>query len=169
MVITSYCLSLAATVLGFFEPFWKKMQTILIFNFLGNLLVGISYLLIGGYSGAGICAVACGQVFVNYFFDVKEKKVPSWLIAIYAIAFLSVNLSTFFHWYDGFSLVAAMLFVLSVAQSNAKNYRLLYAANSLVWIFYDIFAAAYGNLATHGILLLSTFLAMWMRDKKKKA
>ncbi len=168
MAYISYIVSFIATILGLLEPFGKKMKTILLFNFTGNFLVGISYLLTGSNSGAAICAVACGQVLVNYIFDTKEKKVPIWLIIIYAVAFLAVNLLSFAAWYDVLSLIAAMLFVISVAQSNSKHYRVLYFLNSAVWIFYDFLAGAYGNLITHIVLLIATFTAIIIRDKKKE-
>lgn len=167
METISYIASLIATVLGLCEPFWKKMKTILTFNFLGNLLVGISYFLVSGYSGAAICFVACVQVFINYIFDVKGKKIPVVLVIIHAVMFLLVNLFTFKEWYDILSLIAAMLFVLSVAQNDAKYYRIFYFSNSLVWIFYDFLAKAYGNLLTHIVLFLATSLAIFIRDRKK--
>ncbi len=163
----SYIASFIATVLGLCEPFGKKMQTILIFNFAGNFLVGLSYLLVTGYSGAAICCVACVQVFINYIFDIKKLKIPKWLIILYAIAFAAVNLVTFSRWYDILSLTAAMLFVLSVAQSNARYYRILYWLNSTVWIFYDFLSGAYGNLLTHIILFVATLIAIIIRDAKK--
>ena len=169
MEMISYILSIVATVLGLLEPFGKTMQIILVFNFAGNFLVGVNYFLTQSLSGAGICAVACVQVIINYFFDSQKKKVPKWLIGIYALAFLLVNLGTFSVWYDIFSLIAPMLFVLCVAQSDAKYYRIFYASNSIVWIFYDIFAKSYGNLFTHVILFLATSTAMMVRDRKKNA
>ena len=81
--------------------------------------------------------------------------------------FLLVNLFTFKEWYDVLALIAAMLFVLSVAQNNAKYYRVLYFANSTVWIFYDFLAKAYGNLLTHVVLFFATLLAIFIRDRKK--
>ena len=76
MATASYILSMIATALGLIEPYNKRMKTILIFNFIGNFLVGLSYLLVKGYSGAAICGVACVQVFINYNFNAKQKKVP---------------------------------------------------------------------------------------------
>ena len=92
MANISYIASFIATILGLIEPFGKNMKVILAFNFTGNLLVGLSYLMVGQLSGAAICAVACVQVIINFIFDLKGKKVPVWLIIIYAVAFLSVNL-----------------------------------------------------------------------------
>lgn len=167
MALISYIASLIATVLGLCEPFSKKMKMVLTLNFTGNLLVGISYFLVSGYTGAAICFAACVQVLINYIFDRQQKKVPVYLIFVYAVVFLTVNLFTFKVWYDVLSLTAALLFVLSVCQSNVKQYRILYAMNSSVWILYDILAGAYGNLFTHVILVVATFAAILIRDVKK--
>lgn len=166
--IISYIASAISTVLGLFEPFSKKMQTVLVFNFLGNFLVGASYLLVSSLSGGLICFVACVQVIINYIFATKGKKVPGWLVAIYAVAFLSVNMASFAHWYDVLSLLAALCFVLSVAQPDPKYYRLFFITNSSLWIVYDALAGAYGNLFTHVALFIATFIAIFVRDVKNK-
>ena len=169
MATISYIASMIATVLGLIEPFGKKMKTILTFNFLGNLLVGLSYLMVEQKSGALICFTACVQVLINYTFDAHGKKLPLWLIIVHALVFLAVNILTFAAWFDIFALVAAMLFVLSVAQNSTKYYRVLYVSNSLVWIAYDFLAKAYGNLVTHIVLFIATGIAIIIRDKRKKA
>lgn len=167
MLFFSYIASFISTVLGLCEPFGKKMKTVLTLNFTGNLLVGISYLLVSVYSGAAICFTACVQVIINYTFNTRGKKVPLWLIIVYAVTFLSINLITFSCWYDVFALVASMLYVVSIAQSDVKHYRVLFISNSVVWIFYDFLAKAYGNLTTHIVLFFATFIAIRVRNHKK--
>lgn len=162
----SYLLSLIATILGLCEPFGRKMKTILAFNFGGNLLVGTSYLLVSGFSGAAICFVACVQVVINYVFAVRGRKLPKLLVFISVIFFVFINMITFKVWYDVLTLMAAILFVLSVSQSKEKYYRILYFMNSTVWVIYDFLAGAYGNLATHIVLFVATFLAILLQDIK---
>ncbi|MBE7030409.1 MAG: YgjV family protein [Ruminococcaceae bacterium] len=166
MEFISYIASFISIILGLIEPFGKKMRTILTLNFSGNLLVGTSYLLIGGHSGAAICFAACVLGCINYVFDIKDKKIPTWLVAVYAVGFLSINLITFGAWYDVLALAASMLFVLSIVQNEAKYYRVLYAFNSTIWIFYDFLAGAYANLLTHIVLFVATFLAIALHDIK---
>ena len=166
MELFSYIASGIATILGICEPFGKKMSVVLILNFLGNLLVAVSYTLVSSISGAVICFTACVQVVINYFFDANKKKLPIGLIIAYAVVFLLVNLFAFTSWYDLFSLAATMAYVLSMAQSDVKKYRVLYAANSFLWIAYDIMTQSYGNLWTHIILFLSTGAAILLNRKK---
>ena len=165
--IISTIISVAATVEGLIEPFFKKMKTVLLFNLLGNALVGVNYLLTESYSGGMICGVAILGLCVNYYFTSREKKIPKWVIVLHAAAFLSANLIAFAYWYDVFALIASLLFVLSIAQDSTKYYRLLYISNSLVWIAYDIFAKSWGNLFTHSVLLVAIFISIMIRDRKK--
>ena len=168
MELLSYAASMISTVLGLFEPFSKKMKTVLTINFLGNVLVGTSYLLISRYSGAVVCGTAAIQLLINYSFTARGRKIPIALIFLHAAVFLAINLMTFAEWYDVFALAAALLFVISVAQGSTKYYRLLYISNSLLWIVYDALAGAYGNLATHVILFLATSAAIFFRDIHSK-
>ena len=169
MKLLSYILSSCATVLGLCEPFGKKMRTVLIFNFLGNFLVALSYLAIRTYNGFFICCAACIQVLINYLFKMNNKKLPAWLVVFYIISFAAINMLNFSHWYDLLALAASIIFVMSVAQTNTKFYRLNYASNSMLWIIYDLCAGAFGNLSTHIILSVSIFAAIVVRDKKKSS
>ena len=164
--VWSYVASIAAMVLGFFEPFNKKMSVVLVFSFVANLLVGISYVLVGGVSGALICVIAGIQLLINFVFNVKGKKVPMWLIIIYSLAYCTVNILTFAKWYDIFSLGAALGFVFSMAQSNPKYYRMLLILNMGSWLMYDILAQAYGNMVMHISSVLTILIAIYVRDVK---
>ena len=149
-----------------FEPFSKKMKTVLIFKFLVNGLVGINYLLSASYSGALICAVAILCLGVNYSFTSKEVEIPRWVVIFHSLIFLAANLVTFAHWYDVLALIASMLFVLCIVQKSTKYYRLIYIGNALIWIPYDILAKSYANLFTHVILAIAILISIFVRDRK---
>ena len=123
MEIISGILSTAATVLGICEPFNKKMSAVLVFNLAGNLLVAISYFVDGGsgaLSGALVCIVACVQVSINFVFAKKDKQIPVWLLVVYLISFIAVNLAIFKAWYDILALGAAVCYVFSISQMGTK-------------------------------------------------
>ncbi len=164
----SYALSLLATVLGIIEPFNKNMRMVLAFSCVGNFAVAISYLLVGSISGAIICFIGGAITFINFFFAKRGKDVPLWLVIIYAVVFAGASLPSFAYWYDAVSLVAAIVFVLSVAQPDPKYYRIFFILNSGLWIAYDFFAKAYGNLFTHVTLFVAIFVSIIIRDGIKK-
>ena len=173
MEFISYAASLMATVLGLCEPFNKKMKNVIIFSFLGNFLIAASYLIVSGVNGSGvsgalICLLACVQLAVNYVYTSKGKKVPLAAIIGHAVSFAVVNIVTFTFWYDIVTLIAALVFVMGMSQSNAKYYRLFFVLNSTLWIVYDILAGAYGNLFTHVVLFLAAVISVLVRNRKKK-
>ena len=136
----------------------------IVFSFVANLLVGISYVLVGGVSGALICVIAGIQLLINFILNIKGKKVPIWLIIAYSVAYCAVNIMTFSKWYDIFSLVAALSFVWSMSQSNSKYYRILLIVNIGSWLIYDILAQAYGNMLMHIASVMSILIAIYVRD-----
>ena len=67
----------------------------LFFVFTGSMLMGTSYLFTGlGVNGAVSSFIGGGQAITNYFFNAKKKPIPVWLIVIYALMFLGMNLAT---------------------------------------------------------------------------
>lgn len=171
MIYISWILSITATILGIIEPFNKKMTGVLIFNLIGNFIVGINYPLSGSLSisGMAICLVACVQVFINFFFFTrKEIEVPKWIIPVYLIVFYAVNLLSFTQWYDLLVFGTSTCYVLSISQKSTRMYRILYCINSALWILYDFLAHSYSNLATHIALVVFTLVSMVINDRKEK-
>ena len=59
---------------------------------------------------------------------------------------------------------AAICFCISLTQSNSTAYRFWFVFNPLLWIVYDILMMAYGNVVMHGIVLVSTVVAIIRLD-----
>lgn len=168
MELLSYLASLLATVSGICGPFWKKIEIVLLFNLFTNVSAGISYLLIGGYSGAAMAFIGGGQLIINHLFKTKLGKIPTYLIFIHIASFFVMNILTFTAWYDILMLTSSTIFVLGIVQTNSKHYRTINFFNCLLMVFYDILAKAYGNLFMHIILFSASILAIWVKDSKKK-
>lgn len=148
----------------------KGMKTILFFVFAGNALVATSYLIGGsGINGAASCYIGAAQAIINYFFESKNKLLPKWLVVIYVIAFIAVNLIV-----GGFSalgilaIVASLTFVMCIGQKSGAKYRFWTIVNMLLWITYDILSKSYGALTSHIPLLIFTVVGMIVHDRKMK-
>ena len=147
----------------------KSMKLILLLVFSANMLVATSYLLTGAYNGAASCFVGGAQAIINYFFDRKNKKLPVWLITIYALAFIGVNLLVFGHIFDLVAMVASLTFIMCVGQKTGRKYRVWTFINTVLWMTYDVLKASYGPLVTHGILLCTVISGFIMHDIRKKS
>lgn len=143
------------------------MKLILILICLANLFVGVSYLLTHAYTGAVTCFVGGTQTIINYFFERKNKKLPGWLITLYAITFVTVNLLVFQAWVDILALLASLVFILCICQKSGAKYRRCSFLNTSLWIVYDCISMSYGPLLTHGIQLSFVISGMILHDRRK--
>ena len=145
----------------------KNMFLILILLFLGNLFIGLSYFISNNMNGAMSCFVGAVQCLINWGFEFKGKELPKWLVAIYAVAFLTVNIIVFSGLADVLVIAASMLFIMCILQKNGKKYRLWTLANVILWFVYDLIKGAYGPLVTHSVQLVSTVSGMVIHDRKR--
>ena len=149
----------------------KSMKLILFLVFCSNIFIATSYLLGGsGINGAASCFLGGTQSIINYFFESKNKSIPRWLAAIYAVSFIVVNLVV-----GGFSplgilsIVACLSFIMCIGQKNGAKYRFWTIVNTCLWILYDILSKSFSALTTHIPLLIFTIAGMIIHDRKQKA
>ena len=147
----------------------ENMKKILFFVFCGNVLFATSYLVGGsGFNGAASCYLGGVQAIINYFFDSKGKPLPKWLVAIYAMSFVAINIVV-----GGFkplvflAIVACLTFVMCIGQKNGAKYRFWTIVNNSLWCLYDIISMSYGAVISHILLLVFTISGMIVHDRKK--
>ena len=171
MEILAFILSTIGTVCISISPLLKgkNMKLILLLTFSTNALMAISYLLTGAFNGAASCCLGAIQTIINYFLERKNKPIPSWLVAVYAAAFVVANILVFSHITDIIALLAAIAFVFIISQKNGKQYRVWTIINTVLWVVYDLITRSYGPLSTHAILLTTSLVGMVMHDRKKIA
>ena len=174
MLVLSYILSILGLISMICASLVKgeKMKTILFLVFCGNVLVATSYLAGGsGINGAAACYLGGLQTLINYFFDSKNKPLPKWLIAIYALAIIVLNI-----WVaNGISalgilvIVASLTFIMCIGQKSGAKYRFWTIVNMVLWCIYDILSASYSVLLTHVPQLSFAIIGMIIHDRKKNS
>lgn len=170
MQILSYVLSIAGLACMMAASLLKgsSMKKILLFVFLGNVLVATSYLFTQSWNGAASCFVGAAQTLINYFFDSKNKKLPTWLIVVYALAFVAVNLMVFTELTDCIAIVASLTFIMCIGQKSGKKYRIWSFVNMCLWCLYDVLKGSYAPLVTHVVQLGTVAVGMLLHDSNKK-
>ncbi len=145
----------------------KNITAILLTELAANLLVALSYLLLGGDAGALVCLTACMQVTASFFFAKRGKQVPKTLTAAFVAIYIALSALTFQSMRDILPCICAVAFALSVAQSKAAGYRLFMTVSAVLWLVYDVTVGAWGMLLTHGLLLVSLVIAICRQDIKR--
>ena len=148
----------------------RNMKLILFLVFVANASVATGYLLgDNGINGAVSCYIGAAQTIINYFFECKDKPIPKWLVAIYALAFISINL--YFGTNPGHTalvIIASLTFIMSIGQKSGAKYRFWTIVNMVLWCTYDVLSHSYSVLITHIPQLTFTVIGMLIHDIKKK-
>ena len=147
----------------------EEIKKNLFFVFSGSMFVGVSYLFTSaGINGSVSSFIGGLQAIINYFFNRNNKKIPKWLILVYVLIFLALNLAVINSPIGLLALFASLCFVGSISAENGKGYRLWQIVNSSLWISYDILSCSYGPLVTHSVLFGFTIVGMLINDYKVK-
>ncbi len=170
--IIAQILGIINTILCIVMMQFKKASSILIGQVASNLIISISFLLLGGNSGAWICIAAAIQSVIMYFIDRfsqkntgKKRKI---LLGIFLIVYIVGTIVFYQSWHDIFSGICAVLFVFSIVQKEAGKMRNFTLANSACWLVYDVATMAYTSIFTHLGILISTIIAKFRLDRKPK-
>ena len=163
----TYGLSILSTIGVILAMQFKSMKKIVVGQTLVNLMVAVSYFVLGGLSGAGICFIAIFQGILMYFFDRKEKKAPLWVVLFFLVLYIACSLVYFKGIEDLFPAIAAVCFGMSIVQQRPAASRLWYLPNPLLWCCYDLLIGAYGNLVMHFIVFICTLVGILRLDRKK--
>lgn len=152
----------------------RNMKTILFFVFFGNVLAATSYLLgDGGINGAASCYIGGVQTLINYLFDSKNKPLPKWLVVVYALSFVGVNIyvgavSEMKIYLVALAIIASLTFIMCIGQKTGAKYRFWTLFNFVLWGIYDALSGAWEVLVTvHVPLFIFTVAGMIVHDRKK--
>lgn len=164
------CLGIITTVVALLSVQFKKVESILIGQIISNVLVALSFGLLGGLSGAWICILAAIQTLIIYFLDrsetPKKEQKKAVLLVLFVIGYIVGTVIVYKGWGDIIAGICAILFVLAIAQTESGKLRVIMMLNALLWIIYDYKTRAYTNILTHGLELLSILAAMIRLDRK---
>ena len=171
MQILSYILSILGLLSLLLASVTKgeRMRLILFLIFLGNVLLGTSYFVGGdGLNAALSCFLGACQTIINYTFTSRKKPIPKWLLVIYMLSFIGLNL-----WVEGgitlpgmLVIAASFTFIMCITQSSGIPFRLWSMANAAIYCVYDCVTTSYGALVTHVVLFLFALLGLLVVDLK---
>ena len=146
----------------------KNIRIMLILDIVCNLMGGLSYIFLDGFSGSAVYFVAMLQAGVYCIFRFKNIEPPKWLTYVCCVAFVACSLTTYQKPQDIIAAVAALTCALALVQAKPSMYRVLMFANGILWMFYDVSVGAYGMILSHALTSGSALICMIRLDFKKK-
>ena len=150
----------------------RSSAGVLLGQILANGFSGLSYGLLGSFSGAWVCILAAiHSILISFIQKMEHRKRKRWILVtsvVFAIAYVAGSVVTFTRWPDVISCICALLFVVTIAQEDASGMRNVMLVSMTLWVMFDISVGAYTNIITHGSTIASILTAKIRLDKKKK-
>lgn len=168
--IIGQIISVFSLVISLVITQFKNVKYVLLGEIAANITIALSYIFLGGLSGGWVCIVATIQTIIVYLAntqDIPESK-RRLLPLVFAAVYMASTIIVYQSWRDIISCSCAILYILAIIQKSTKKYRQFMVTNSLMWILYDISTNAYVNLLTHGLMLVSLFIAIIRLDRKNE-
>ena len=136
-------ISIVIGILAVIMMQFKSMTKILVFQILCNLLTALTYFLLGGFSGAGLCVIAIVQSVTMFLYNLKHVPPHKPVILVFILLYLGCSAFYYQSPVDLFSALAAICFAMSIVQTQSARSRFWYLFNPLCCLIYDIFTKAY--------------------------
>ena len=151
-------------------------KKILIFSLISLALNGVSFIFLSAWSGlATVCIAITRNIIFLIQNKIRKTEKPNkvtwvdWLIlaVLYIISIVSAVFT-----YDGIfsllSVIATMVYTLSVWQKNVKAYRILGVVASAIWIGYYVFIKSIFAVILETVVLVIEIISVIKYIKKEK-
>ncbi len=168
MFIAAQIIAFLALIANVIAIQLKKKKQILFFWIFAAFLFTLSFIFLQAYSGAIACAIAGVQTTLSYFFEKRNKKFPFWLVIISIFVSLLAGFFTYQRPLDLLPIIAAIIYVYSIIQTQEKFIRQLTLLNLFIWIIYDFVIGAYVTSISAAIFVVSTIIAIFRYDLLQK-
>lgn len=165
----AFSISTVALILEIAIYQFRGMRAIVIGQCILNFLIFFTLVLGNGVSGAAVCIIATIQTFLVYWmYQRKEKEVSVWFTLVFIACYIIASVITFKEFVDVLPIFAAVLFAISVVQSESWKYRLIILVNSLMWLAYNILISSPVPLVAAYVIAVTSIVVGIVRLDIKK-
>jgi len=146
----------------------KTKRNILIGVLTASMCGSVSFIFLGAYGGAAICAISIVESAINTWYTAKNKKPPIPMIISFFAAAILIGVVTFNNMYDVLPTLASVLFVTSITRYRERDIRILLFLVGCTWVVYGLLTGAYSIVASNLMLMTSIIVAMVRLEHSQK-
>lgn len=168
MQIVVDILGIISLIITSLSMFFKKKAYIMLFAFFYNILILVSYLLLGRYLGCILVGVAILRALTFFLFALKNIKPNIYVYIVFNILAISLSIIFWNVWYDIFMLIALIISTYANWQENVKVLKIGALICMVFYILYNVFAGAYSYIASEVIYGLSALISLILTYKEEK-
>lgn len=167
MFIVAQIIGILLIILNVISMQLKNKKNIVFVLLIINLLAAINLMMLGSYTGSIICFFAAVQVIINSFFERKNKEISKVILGFYVIISITCGVITYKTMFDILPIISSILFTITIIQKKEKNIRRIHLINMSLWVVYDFISAAYTNVISDSITLVSDLVGIYRFDIRK--
>jgi len=133
-----------------------------------NTLMGIGFILLGGWVGLSMCIIAICRDITNSILDARRKpkdklkntRLDWWLLALWLVALTVATIFTQEGFMTLFAFFATATFTISIWQKNQLIYRLLGVVVGIFWTIYNVVLWSIAGMTLESVLLIATIVGL---------
>lgn len=153
-------ISLLATLFIVLGIFGKKKSTIMLWFSLYNVVILITYFMLGRFTGSILVFVTLFKSILFYILAKKNIEPKLWTLIIFEVLYIVIPIFMWDNATDIVLIVNLLLVTYLCWQENLKLLRFGYIISSFLLITYDILVGAYITIIAEVVFLTSTILSM---------
>ena len=166
-VLISNIINCVGSTLNMIGVNLKEKQKTLIFFIFGNICVAIALGILNAIVGMIIQLIFVTETLINYFWDKKHDKYPTWMIVLYVLVPCIALVFTFKNAWDILPLISGIVFPLSLLTKDFKL-RFLNLISAIAWIPYNFHFQQYVGTISCILLTCMTLVAIVRLDILKQ-
>ena len=145
----------------------KDKRKVLICFIIGNSCVSVALGLLNAISGMLIQAVFVIETIINYFWEKKHDKYPTWMVLLYVIIPCIMLALSYKTMWDILPIIGGVMFPLALVSKDLKL-RLLNLFSVFAWVPYNLHVGQYVGFVSCIIFVIINAVAVIRLDILKK-
>lgn len=144
----------------------KEKKKYLIIYAISYAFFVVNMILLKAYAGAINCVILTILTIIATKYE--EKKFPVWLASIFGIIVLVGNIITYNNIFSLLPAIASYIYLFILLCKNMKVVRKSTVVLRLLWAIYDFIVKAYTTFALDVFSFISSIIAIYRLDIRKK-
>ncbi|MBE6627074.1 MAG: YgjV family protein [Ruminococcaceae bacterium] len=164
-VLIANIVALIAMAISFASYQLNSQRKLLVMQIFSNLLTGISFMILGAWTGV---AMNCIAIIRNIVYSNKRAKSAGWIPFAFAAVMIGFGIATWTEWYCVLMVVGWVVNTLSLSSPSPQFIRKSILVSSPLACVYSLLARNYLSAAKETMSMISAIIGIIRFSRNKK-
>ena len=147
----------------------KEKEKILYFQFLSNMLYGMSYFILGAPVAGIMDSLGGLRCFVFYYKTKKGKKISIWWLFLFCSLAIILGVLTYNGIISLIPTIICIFYTVSAWIKDTNCLRIVFILAAFLWIYYNFKVGAFIAIIGNVLEIISGLISIYRFRKKDKA